>query len=213
MKRPRTLPISSTTAAKDVQAQLDKKKGQEANDQAALQPRQGRSRQRRPADSESDRAGRQAAQKANEAAMNQPMDKGSQPDIAELQKQIAKQAADQKLPDAAKSADKAAKALEKGDIPNARREPTEGTRPAEAGPEQGMPMDKGMGSQWKRHGSARMRKGMGMQPGWEWAWRRRRVNLPSSNSRHRRDARLCSNRSKQTTPLSPPCNKPRQTPR
>ena len=52
------------------------------------------------------------------------MDKGMmrrrpQPNIAELQKEIAKQAADQKLPDAAKSADQAAKALDKGDIPKA----------------------------------------------------------------------------------------------
>jgi len=47
-------------------------------------------------------------------------DKGMmQPNLAELQKDIAKKAADQMLPDAAKAADMAAQALEKGDIPKA----------------------------------------------------------------------------------------------
>ena len=77
-----------------------------------------------------------AADKAMEANMAGMMDKGmpekGMPDIAELQKQIAKQAADQKLPDAAKSADMAAKALEKGDLPASHREPAEGSRATEA---------------------------------------------------------------------------------
>ena len=64
-----------------------------------------------------------------------------QPNIAELQKEIAKQAADQKLPDAAKSADQAAQALEKGDIPQGRREPAEGTGATEQGRAMGMPKD------------------------------------------------------------------------
>ena len=112
-------------AAKDVQAQLDQKKGQEANDQAALQPNKvdpnNAAQQLQKAIDQAN----MAAEKANEAAMNQqpadgmPMPMKGQPNIAELQKEIAKQAEDQKLPDAAKSADMAAQALEKGDIPNA----------------------------------------------------------------------------------------------
>ena len=111
-------------AAKDVQAQLDQKKGKEANDQAALQPNKvdpnNAAQQLQKAIDQAN----MAAERANEAAMNQqPADKGmdqkGQPNIAELQKEIAKQAANQKLPNAANPADRAAQDLEKGDIPNA----------------------------------------------------------------------------------------------
>jgi hypothetical protein len=110
-------------AAKDVQAQLDQKKGMEANDQAALQPNKvdpnNAAQQLQKAIDQANLA----AEKANEAAKNQQPTDGmpmkGQPNIAEMQKEIAKQAGDQKLPEAARSADKAAQALEKGDIPNA----------------------------------------------------------------------------------------------
>src|SRR5262249_24451484 len=120
-------------AAKDVQNQLDQKKGQEANDQAALQPNKVDPMNAAQQLQKAIEQANMAAQKSMEANMAGMMDKGmndkgmndkgmmdkAQPNITELQKEIAKKAAEQKLPEAAKAADMAAQALEKGDIPQA----------------------------------------------------------------------------------------------
>ena len=107
-------------AAKDVQDQIDQKKGMEANDQAALQPNKVDQQNALQQLQKAAEQANMAAQKANEANMAQPMaNEKAMPNIAELQKEIAKQAENQKLPDAAKAADMAAKALEKGDLPAA----------------------------------------------------------------------------------------------
>ena len=130
-------------AAKDVQKKIDEKKGEEAADQAALQPNKVDPQQAAEQIAKAIEQAKDAAEKANMADMalnpvpmddkgmpmagmdekGMPMDKGmpekGQPDIAKLQKEIAKQAEKQKLPEAAKAADMAAKALEKGDLPKA----------------------------------------------------------------------------------------------
>jgi hypothetical protein len=160
-------------AAKDVQDQIDQKKGMEANDQAALQPNkvdaQAAAQQLQKAAEQAN----MAAQKANEANMAvnpQMMNDMGMPNLAELQKQIAKQANDQKLPDAAKAADMAAKALEKGDIPNAIENQQQALdqlkQAAKAQPKEGMqPGEKGM----QPGGEKGMQPGgeKGMQPGGE----------------------------------------------
>jgi hypothetical protein len=182
-------------AAKDVQKQIDQKKGQEAADQAALQPNkvdpQQAAQQLAKAIEQAKMAEQQA--KAADMALNpqQPMtgdkgmqqanmnDKGMQAemDLAKLQKEIAKQAADKKLPDAAKAADKAAEALEKGDLPQAiqnQEKALEALQKAGDMQPMGMTGEKGMqpGDKGMQPGDKGMNpadKGMmgekGMQPG------------------------------------------------
>jgi hypothetical protein len=191
-------------AAKDVQAQLDQKKGQEANDQAALQPNKVDANTTAQQLQKAIDQANTAAQKANEAAMNQPpTDKGmnepgmpmkGQPNIAELQKEIAKQASDQKLAEAAKSADKAAEALEKGDIPNA------------------------IENQEKALDQLKQSEGMqpgekGMQPGEKQSDNpaSHPVRSPNNNSASSTPPARCSNPSRPTTPRRPPCSRHRPT--
>ncbi|QJW92727.1 hypothetical protein [Frigoriglobus tundricola] len=108
-------------AAKDVQMKIDEKKGQEATDQAALQPNKVDAQQAAEQLAKAIEQARDAADKAKmaETALDQPAKDKATPDIAQLQKEIAKKATDQKLPDAAKSAEQAAQALDKGDLPKA----------------------------------------------------------------------------------------------
>ena len=133
-------------AAKAVDMQLAEKRGMEANEQAALMPNAADPMAAAQQLAKAVEQANKAADKADEAAKAlapQPMDgkpmaaapkdgtpmadmpKGAMPpmdgmpNIGELQKQVAKQAADAKQPEAAKAADAAAKAIEKGDLPAA----------------------------------------------------------------------------------------------
>ena len=109
-------------AAKDVQKKLDEKKGQEAADQAALQPNKVDPQQAAQQLAKAIEQANMAAQQAMMAQMAlnpMMMDNKGMPDLAQIQKDIAKKAADQMIPEAAKAADMAAKALEMGDLPKA----------------------------------------------------------------------------------------------
>ncbi len=109
-------------AAKDLQKKIDEKKGQEAADQAALQPNKVDPQQAAEQLAKAIEQAKDAADKAKmaEAAVDPQAAKDkAMPDIAQLQKEIAKKAADQKLPSAAKSAEQAAQALDKGNLPKA----------------------------------------------------------------------------------------------
>ncbi|MDY3554617.1 hypothetical protein R5W24_003743 [Gemmata sp. JC717] len=111
-------------AAKDVQKKIDEKKGQEAADQAALQPNKVDPQQ---AAQQLAKAIEQAKEAAEKAKTAQPLNvpegvptdakQKDGPQILALQKYIAIKAAEQNMPDAAKAADLAAKAFEKGDVP------------------------------------------------------------------------------------------------
>ncbi|MFO0823087.1 MAG: hypothetical protein U0792_08195, partial [Gemmataceae bacterium] len=177
-------------AAKDVQAQIDQKKGEEAKEQAALQPNKvdpmNAAEQVQKALDQAKMAAEKAME-ANMAANMQPMgekgmqpmaemgEKGMQPkgemgekgmmpmgmpNIAELQKQIAKQAADQKLPEAAKAADMAAKALENGDLPKAIENQQKALEELKNAP-MGMMSEKGMGEKGMMPMGMMGEKGMG----------------------------------------------------
>jgi hypothetical protein len=112
-------------AAKDIQKQIDQMKGQEAADQAALQPNKVDPQQAAQQLQKALEQAQQAAQQAKMADMAlNPMPADGMPpmgmpDLAQLQKDIAQQAAQQQLPEAAKAAEKAAEALNKGDLPQA----------------------------------------------------------------------------------------------
>ena len=141
----------------------------EANDQAALMPNNvdpmAAAQQvakaienAKEADEAADEAAKAEPQPMNgmQPMAGMPMEKGNMPpmagmpmdgmppppNLADLQKQVAKQAADAKQPEAAKAAGEAAKALDKGDL-MAARQPEEGPRRPQAGrqpAEDGMPM-------------------------------------------------------------------------
>ncbi len=112
-------------AAKDIQKQIDQMKGQEAADQAALQPNkidpQQAAQQLQKALEQAQQAAQQAqmAEKALNPMPTDGMPLMGMPDLAQLQKDLAQQAAQQQLPEAAKAADQAAEALKKGDLPQA----------------------------------------------------------------------------------------------
>ena len=119
-------------AAKAVDMKLAEERGKEANDQQALMPNNADPMAAAQQLAKAIEQANKAAEKADEAAKatamppmmgDMPM-KGmpmnaKQPDLSELQKQVAKQAETLKQPEAAKAADDAAKALEKGDLPAA----------------------------------------------------------------------------------------------
>src|SRR5262249_35710930 len=100
-----------------------------------------------------------AQDKANEAAKQldpqaknmQPMDgmqqkNGMQPDLAELQKQVADKAGQLQQKDAQKDAADAAKALERGDLQSAvQKQPAAREKLNQAAKSQPMPGEKGMG--------------------------------------------------------------------
>ncbi|HYH67212.1 MAG TPA: hypothetical protein VD866_21125, partial [Urbifossiella sp.] len=128
-------------AAKAVDMALAEKRGMEANDQAALMPNNVDPMAAAQQLAKALENAKDAAEAANEAAKalqpqpmagmqpmpGMPMDKGNMPpmagmpmegmppppNLADLQKQVAKQAADAKQPEAAKAAGDAAKALDK----------------------------------------------------------------------------------------------------
>ncbi|MBN9521798.1 hypothetical protein J0H58_25330 [bacterium] len=153
-------------AAKAVDMALAEKRGMEANDQAALTPNNVDPMATAQQLAKALEQANKAADKANEAAMalNQPPmpgmqpmngmmpgDKGNMPtdgmpppNLADLQKQVAKQAAEAKQSDAAKAAGEAAKALDKGDLPGALDNQQKALdalkQAAEAAPKDGMPM-------------------------------------------------------------------------
>ncbi len=170
-------------AAKDVQKEIDQKKGQEAADQAALQPNKVDPQQAAQQLAKAIEQAKMAEQQAKMADMavnpQQPMqgEKGMQQanmndpkqqaekDLAKLQKEIAKQAAEKKLPDAAKAADEAAQALEKGDLPQAVQKQEKALEELNKAAEQPMGMgEKGMPQGEKSMGEKGMpqgEKGMG----------------------------------------------------
>ena len=125
-------------AARNLQDQINQKRGEEANDQAALQPQRldpnNAAQQLQQAIEQAQRAAQQA-QQANNAQQqaqnpqqqpNNPQQQANnnaqqqaQPNLAELQKQLARDAQQQQLPQAAQAAEKAAQALEQGNLPQA----------------------------------------------------------------------------------------------
>lgn len=105
-------------AAQELAKKADDLKAQEIADQAALQPNQVS-----PADAAQQVAkaieqANKAAEQANKAAdqLGQQPKSDRQPNLAELQKQVADRAEGLKQADAAKNAQQAAQALEKGDV-------------------------------------------------------------------------------------------------
>jgi hypothetical protein len=159
-------------AAKDVDKQLAEKRGQEANDQAALNQNKDPMNAAQQLAKAIEQAN-EAAKKADDAAKqaNQqptagmppdgqpmPMNGMQQPNLAELQKQIAKQAGDLKQDDAAKAANEAAKALEKGDIPEAVKNQQKALDELNKSPMDGQPKD-GMGQ--PKDGMGQPKDGMG----------------------------------------------------
>ena len=129
-------------AARNLQDQLNQKRGEEANDQAALQPQRldpnNAAQQLQQAIEQAQQAAQQAQQanhaqhqaqnaqqqpnnpqqQANNNAQQQP-NNNAQPNLAELQKQLARDAQQQQLPQAAQAAEKAAQDLEQGNLPQA----------------------------------------------------------------------------------------------
>ena len=129
-------------AARNLQDQLNQKRGEEANDQAALQPQRldpnNAAQQLQQAIEQAQQAAQQAQQanhaqhqaqnaqqqpnnpqqQANSNAQQQP-NNNAQPNLAELQKQLARDAQQQQLPQAAQAAEKAAQDLEQGNLPQA----------------------------------------------------------------------------------------------
>ena len=161
-------------AAKDVDAKLAEKRGQEANDQAALQqnkdPNAAAQQIAKAIEQAKEAAARadDAAKQANPPPMNgqPPMDGPKQPNIAELQKQVADEAGKQNLPDAQKAADQAAKNLQKGDIPNAvqnQQKALEALNQAAKNQPMGDMKDGGMKDGGMKDGD--MKDGMGQTPG------------------------------------------------
>ena len=159
-------------AAKAVDDKLAEKRGMEANDQQALNPNQVNPQAAMDQIQKAIDQANTAQQKADQAAKGlQPMPmtgmkQTQQPNLADLQKQIAKQAADQKNDAAAKAADNAAKALDKGDLPEAiknQQKALDSLNQAKNAPMNGMPMDgmpkDGMGKDGMPTG------GMPMTPG------------------------------------------------
>ncbi|QDU22272.1 hypothetical protein [Urbifossiella limnaea] len=155
-------------AAKAVDMALADKRGMEANDQAALMPNNTDPMAAAQNLAKALENANKAAEAANEAAKAlppQPMagmqptaDKGNMPpmngmpqdampmppNLADLQKQVAKQAADAKQSDAAKAANDAAKALDKGDLMGALENQQKALdalkQAAQAMPKDGQPM-------------------------------------------------------------------------
>lgn len=116
-------------AGKAVDQQLAEKRGQEANDQQALQPDAADPTNTQQQLAKAAEQAMKAADKAKEAnaALNQqkPMNgqpqkpMPGQPTLNELQKQVAKESDAAKQDDAAEAANEAAQALDKGDLPAA----------------------------------------------------------------------------------------------
>jgi hypothetical protein len=199
-------------AAKDVQKKIDEKKGQEAADQTALQPNKVDPQQAAQQLAKAIEQAKEAAEKADMAqmALDRPMagdtpnDKEKQ-DLIQLQKEIAKKAADQNLPDAAKSADMAANALEKGDLPKAIQNQQKALdqlkKAADMMGEKGMG-EKGMGEKGMGMGE----KGMGMGD-------KGMGNSPKIRSRCSTRRRRSSSRNRRRLRRRRRSSKPRRTPR
>ena len=113
-------------ASKAVDQQLAEKRGQEANDQQALKPDAADPMNTQQQLAKAAEQAMKAADQAKEAAKNlndaKPMNGQpqkpvqGQPSLNELQKQVAKESDAAKQDDAAKAANEAAQALDKGDL-------------------------------------------------------------------------------------------------
>ncbi|MBI3410460.1 MAG: DUF4175 family protein [Planctomycetes bacterium] len=118
-------------AQKSLAKAMDDLKGKDIADQAALQPKkvdpQAAAQQLAKALEEAQKAAEQSKQAEKLARKEMKKDeleeldreRKQKPNLAKLQADVAKQAADMKLPDAAKAAAKAADALKQGDVPEA----------------------------------------------------------------------------------------------
>jgi hypothetical protein len=138
-------------AARDVEKQLADRRGQEANEQAALQQNQDPNAAAQQLAKAIEQANR-AAEKAKDASrqldsqQQQPMNRQQRPNLAELQKQVADKAGEMRQPDAQKAASEAAKALQRGDLPDAienQEKALDSLNRAARQPMQGEPMEGG----------------------------------------------------------------------
>ncbi|HEV3259716.1 MAG TPA: hypothetical protein VG013_22805 [Gemmataceae bacterium] len=107
-------------AEKAVAKALDDKKGEEIADQAAMQPKdvdpENAAQQLAKAIEHAKHAAEQSDKAAAKSGQKSKDSKAAKPNLAKLQKQVADKATKLKLEKAAKPADKAADALEKGEL-------------------------------------------------------------------------------------------------